>query len=296
MSARKIRGYLGDARGRWDGNTLVVETKNFTDRTHFGYNNRFNSEQFTLVERFTPTSAKTLQWDVTFNDPDVWTKPWTFTMPLTRDDSQQVFEYACHEGNRGLEHILSAARADERARQVEADLQVRRRGDIMRWGRAIAGGFMAELLLIVAVMPGFALGSEPIVIWSAPSSDRRVTDIPAPRSGCSPAARVALRPATRRRVLVVAWGVRDLPGMPSCTARSDNAPPAASTGSPWSAEVYSTATRWPGREVPRLLPTPRDRRWTACPLDRQTRLRPADRGCHVVPGRTVTYRATLAGR
>ena len=111
----KIRQYLGDARGRWDGNTLVVETKNFTNRTHFGYNNRFNSEQFTLVERFTPTSAKTVQWEVTFNDPDVWTKPWTFTMPLTRDDSQQVFEYGCHEGNRGLEHILLGARADERA-------------------------------------------------------------------------------------------------------------------------------------------------------------------------------------
>jgi hypothetical protein len=113
--SEKIRQYLGDARGRWDGNTLVVETKHFTNRTHFGYNNRFNSEQFTLVERFTPTSAKTLQWEVTFNDPDVWTRPWTFTMPLTRDDSQQIFEYACHEGNRGLEHILLGARADERA-------------------------------------------------------------------------------------------------------------------------------------------------------------------------------------
>ena len=111
----KIREYLGDARGRWDGNTLVVETKNFTNRTHFGYNNRFNSEQFTLTERFTPTSPKTLQWEVTFNDPEVWTRPFTFTMPLTRDDSQQIFEYGCHEGNRGLEHILKGARAEEAA-------------------------------------------------------------------------------------------------------------------------------------------------------------------------------------
>jgi hypothetical protein len=54
-------------------------------------------------------------WDVTFNDPEVWTRPFTFTMPLTRDDSQQIFEYGCHEGNRGLEHILKAARAEERA-------------------------------------------------------------------------------------------------------------------------------------------------------------------------------------
>jgi hypothetical protein len=110
-----IHEYLGDARGRWEGNTLVVETKNFTSRTHFGYNNRFNSEQFTLTERFTPTSPKTIQWDVTFNDPEVWTKPFTFTMPLTRDDSQQIFEYGCHEGNRGLEHILKAARAEDAA-------------------------------------------------------------------------------------------------------------------------------------------------------------------------------------
>jgi len=113
--APAIRTYLGDARGRWEGDTLVIETTNFTNRTHFGYNNRFNSEAFRLVERFTPVAPDRLQWDVTFNDPEVWTRPWTFTMPLTRDDSQPIFEYACHEGNLGLEHILSAARAEEAA-------------------------------------------------------------------------------------------------------------------------------------------------------------------------------------
>jgi hypothetical protein len=110
-----VRHYLGDARGRWDGNTLVVETTNFTSKTHFGYNNRYNSERLRLVERFTPISSGRLQWQVTFDDPETWTRPWTFTMPLTRDNDQQVFEYACHEGNRGLEHILEAARAEERA-------------------------------------------------------------------------------------------------------------------------------------------------------------------------------------
>ena len=114
---QSIHEYLGDARGHWDGNTLVVETTNFTDRTHFGYNNRYNSEKFRLVERFTPVAPNRIQWEVTFNDPDTWTRPWTFAMPLTRDDSQQIFEYACHEGNLGLEHILSAARAEERARK-----------------------------------------------------------------------------------------------------------------------------------------------------------------------------------
>jgi hypothetical protein len=110
-----IREYVGDARARWDGNTLVVETTNFTDRTHMGYNFRYNSEKYTLTERFTPVGPNRLQWQVTIADPDTWTRPWTFTMPLTRDDSQQVFEYACHEGNRGLEHILKGARAEERA-------------------------------------------------------------------------------------------------------------------------------------------------------------------------------------
>jgi hypothetical protein len=112
--SKAIRGYLGDARGHWEGNTLVVETTNFTNRTHFGYNNRYNSESFTLTERFTPIAPGRLQWEVTFNDPEVWTRPFTFAMPLTRDDTQQIFEYACHEGNLGLEHILTAARAEEK--------------------------------------------------------------------------------------------------------------------------------------------------------------------------------------
>jgi hypothetical protein len=112
-----IRQYLGDARARWDGSALVVETTNFTSKTHMGYNNRYNSEKYRLVERFIPVAPNRLQWQVTIEDPDTWTKPWTFTMPLTRDDSQQVFEYGCHEGNLGLEHILSAARAEERGKK-----------------------------------------------------------------------------------------------------------------------------------------------------------------------------------
>jgi hypothetical protein len=109
-----IRQYMGDARGRWEGNTLVVETTNFTGETHMGYNNRYNSEQYRFVERFTPTGPKTLTWEVTIDDPGTFVRPWTFAMQLTRDDTQQVFEYACHEGNRGLENILRGARAEER--------------------------------------------------------------------------------------------------------------------------------------------------------------------------------------
>jgi len=107
---------MGDARGRFEGDTLVVETTNFTNRTHFGYNNRYNSEKLKLTERFTPIGPGKLNWEVMVNDPDVWTRPWTFAMTLTKDDSQQIFEYACHEGNYGLRDILSGARSDDAIR------------------------------------------------------------------------------------------------------------------------------------------------------------------------------------
>jgi hypothetical protein len=107
---------LGDARGHFEGDTLVVETTNFTNRTHFGYNNRYNSERQKITERFTPIAAGKLNWQVTIDDSDVWTRPWTFAMTLTRDDSSPIFEYACHEGNYGLRDILSGARSEDRGR------------------------------------------------------------------------------------------------------------------------------------------------------------------------------------
>jgi hypothetical protein len=106
----KIREYLGDARGRWEGKTLVVETTNFTDKTPY----RGSSANLKMIEKFTPVAPDTVEWSVTFDDPQTWTRPWTFTMDLTRvDDSQQPFEYACHEGNYGMRNILTAARAQE---------------------------------------------------------------------------------------------------------------------------------------------------------------------------------------
>jgi hypothetical protein len=114
----KVRAYMGDARGHWEGNTLVVETTNFTDRTAIGVNGNgtFNSEALRLVERFTPVSPTTVEWKVTVDDSATWTKPWTFALNLTKDSSQGVFEYACHEGNYAMKNILSAARAEEKAR------------------------------------------------------------------------------------------------------------------------------------------------------------------------------------
>ena len=106
-----FRHYMGDARGRWDGTTLVIETTNFTDKTPY----RGSSDQLKLVERFTPLGPDTVEWAVTFEDAHTWARPWTFAMNLTHDASQPPFEYACHEGNYGLRNILAAARAEERA-------------------------------------------------------------------------------------------------------------------------------------------------------------------------------------
>jgi hypothetical protein len=108
-----IRSYMGDARGRWDGDALIVETTNFKDE--IAYRNA-SADTLRLVERFKPIGPNGVEWSVTVDDPATWTRPWTFAMTLTKKDgSQRPFEYACHEGNYGLRNILSAARAEERA-------------------------------------------------------------------------------------------------------------------------------------------------------------------------------------
>jgi hypothetical protein len=108
-----IRTYMGDARGRWDGNTLVVETTNFKDQIAYRGS---DGGTLRLVERFTPIGPNTVEWMVTVDDAQTWTRPWTFAMHLTKkDQSQQPYEYACHEGNYGLRNILSAARAVDKA-------------------------------------------------------------------------------------------------------------------------------------------------------------------------------------
>lgn len=107
----KIRSAMGDARGHWEGQTLVVETTNFNPRSTY---RNADSTTFKLIERFTPVGPNRIEWAVTSDDPKTWTRPWTFAMNLTKDDSQAPFEYACHEGNYGLPNILSAARAEEK--------------------------------------------------------------------------------------------------------------------------------------------------------------------------------------
>ena len=102
---------MGDARGHWEGETLVVETTNFSERS--AYRNA-NSDTFKLIEHFTPVAPNKVEWAVTVDDPKTWTRPWTFAMTLTKDDSQPPFEYACHEGNYGMPNILRGERATEK--------------------------------------------------------------------------------------------------------------------------------------------------------------------------------------
>ncbi len=106
--------HLGDSRGRWDGDTLVVETKNIADRNGLGMNNTGASTALTITERFTRTSDATLDYRVTVDDSQTWTAPFTMQFTLERDDDYGMFEYACHEGNHALRNILSGARATER--------------------------------------------------------------------------------------------------------------------------------------------------------------------------------------
>ena len=105
-----IRSWLGDSRGRWEGNTLVVEVGNLTDRATF----RGSAENMRMVERFTRTADGSIDYRVTVEDPTTFSRPWTAAVPMMATD-EGLFEYACHEGNYGLEGILSAARAEEAA-------------------------------------------------------------------------------------------------------------------------------------------------------------------------------------
>ena len=116
-----IRSWTGDPRGHWEGHTLVVETTNYNGKGWIATNAASarvrgvpHSEALKLTERFTRVDANTITYQVTIDDPGVYTRPWTVAIPLNRDDSYQMYEYACHEGNKAVEHVLSAARAAEK--------------------------------------------------------------------------------------------------------------------------------------------------------------------------------------
>jgi len=110
-----IRQWFGDAVGRWDGDTLVVDTTNFLDRTNYEWANIWTrpSESLHLVERFKRVDATTIEYTVTVEDPTTFTRPWTAVIPITKlPDDTQIYEYACHEGNYAMPNLLRGGRTD----------------------------------------------------------------------------------------------------------------------------------------------------------------------------------------
>jgi hypothetical protein len=116
----KIRQWNGNSIGHWEDDTLVVDTTNFNGLGWIGTSAATGrikgipqSERLHLVERFKRMDADTLLYQVTIDDPGVYTRPWTVAIPLTRDPEYQIYEYACHEGNQAVANILSGARTQE---------------------------------------------------------------------------------------------------------------------------------------------------------------------------------------
>jgi hypothetical protein len=129
--AQSVRQYMGDARGHWEGDTLVIETTNFTDKT--AISGVRHTEALRLLERVRRLDAETLDYQVTIDDPNTYTRPWTLNLQLTSPSTFRMFPYECHEGNRGLPNILSAERAEDKA--LEEDLKkgiVRARRPVQR--------------------------------------------------------------------------------------------------------------------------------------------------------------------
>jgi len=115
-----IKMVMGDSRGRWEGNDLVVETTNFTGKDAIGSNGAgypgdpgYHSDQLKVIERFTRTGDKTMDYRITIIDEKTWVKPWTILIQLEKNDNYKFLEYACHEGNYAMSDILSGMRAEE---------------------------------------------------------------------------------------------------------------------------------------------------------------------------------------
>jgi hypothetical protein len=111
---QNIRGYLGDSVGHWEGDTLVVETTNYSSKSFF----RGARENLRVVERFTRVSPTRVDYEITLNDPTTWVRPWTLMIPLKKT-SEEIYEYACHEANEAMLGILAGARAQEKEKAAK---------------------------------------------------------------------------------------------------------------------------------------------------------------------------------
>ena len=118
-----VRLWNGDSRGRWQATTLVVDTTNYNDRGWIATQAAAGrikgvpqTESLHVVERFTPIDKNTIDYEATIDDPTMFTRPWTVSIPLHRSSTYRIYEYACHEGNHAVENVLRGARAQERQR------------------------------------------------------------------------------------------------------------------------------------------------------------------------------------
>ena len=113
---QRMRQWHGDPRGRWEGDTLVIDSTNFSSNSHF----RGTAENLHLIERFTRIDGETIAYEFTVDDPTTYTKTWTAMIPL-KSSPDAIFEYACHEGNISMEGMLRGARAQEQAAAAAAE-------------------------------------------------------------------------------------------------------------------------------------------------------------------------------
>jgi len=135
---KKVPQWLGSSRGRWEGDTLVVETTNFVDKLDGGwlmpshpnivFTHRGSGSTLTLIERFRRIDEHTIDYRFTLNDPETYTRPWTASVPMRKDGTPPlIFEYACHEGNLGMRNLLMAARGNEEEALAAARAEARER-------------------------------------------------------------------------------------------------------------------------------------------------------------------------
>ncbi|MBZ5606682.1 MAG: hypothetical protein LAP38_00370 [Acidobacteriia bacterium] len=123
-----VRFWDGDSRGHWEGDTLVVDTTNYNNKGWIATSAATGrvkgvsqSEALHVVERFTRTDADTINYEVTIEDPNMYTRPWKVALPLARDDGYRIYEYACHEGNEAVELILKGGRAKDQAARADRE-------------------------------------------------------------------------------------------------------------------------------------------------------------------------------
>ena len=115
---QRIRQWNGDSRGRWEGQTLVVDTTNFSSKSNF----RGSGEQLHLIERFTRVSPDMIKYEFTVDDATTWARPWTVEMRLRRSQDE-IYEFACHEGNYSMRGILAAARSEKQSVAIETGVR-----------------------------------------------------------------------------------------------------------------------------------------------------------------------------